>query len=647
MKDLFKLLQIVFEYKRKAFISIFFNILFVIFGLVSVTAVIPFLDVLFTSPSNEKIITYEGKDYVAVDELENYEENINKIYKEQDSIKLNDETKQKKGVLSKYSVSNLLRIAKSFLRGVVEERGARFALLAICIFMIITTLLKTTSRYMSLYFLAPVRNGVMKSLRNNIFAKILKLPLSYYSEERKGDIIARMSNDVQEVEMSIISTFEVVFKDPLIIIFHLIALFSLSFDLTLFVVLLLPVSGVLIGRLGKNLRMSARKGQKKLGLIISIIEESISGLRIIKAFNAEEKTYRQFSSVNNFFNRIMIKVFRRKGLASPLSEFLGTIVMVVVIYYGSNLVLKSNGEMNPEDLIGFILLFYMIIGPSKQVSTAFYNIQKGMASLDRINKILNAPITIIDKNDAKSITEFKSSIEFRDVSFKYEKEFVLNNINVKIKKGQSIALVGQSGSGKSTMADLIPRFIDVVKGELFLDGIPLRDYITKDIRNLMGIVTQESILFNDSIFNNIAYGVENATEEDVIRAAKVANAHEFIMKLRHDYYTNIGDRGHKLSGGQRQRISIARAVLKNPPILILDEATSSLDTESEKLVQDALNSLMENRTSIIIAHRLSTIQNADEILVLENGYIVERGKHEELIAFNGVYKKLVDLQNFK
>jgi len=634
MKELLKILKIVFEYKHQAIISILFNVLFVIFGLVSVSAVIPFLDVLFTSEkaSGQKII---------VDEYGNRIKNARVI-----EIKNDKEKEEEESIWKKYNVKVLLAKAKSFFRGVVERKGAQFALLSICIFMVGMTLLKTLSRYLSLFFLAPVRNGVMKSLRNRVFSKTLKLPLSYYSEERKGDIIARMTSDVQEIETSILSTYAVVFKDPIIILLHLIALFSISFELTLFVFILLPISGLLIGRLGKKLKQSARRGQKKLGILISIIEETISGLRIVKAFNAEEKTNANFKRINGNFARIMIGLYRRRGLAGPLSEFLGTIVMVIVIYYGSSLVLGTTSDMEPEDLIGFILLFYMIINPVKQISTAYYSIQKGMASLDRINDLLNAPITITDKHNALPVQEFKNSIEFKNINFKYDRDWVLKNINAKIKKGQTIALVGQSGAGKSTMADLIPRFIDVVEGELLLDGIPVKDYKTKDVRNLMGIVTQESILFNDSIFNNIAYGVENATDDDVKRAAKVANAHEFIVKMKYDYHTNIGDRGHKLSGGQRQRISIARAVLKNPPILILDEATSALDTESERLVQDALNSLMKNRTSVVIAHRLSTIQNANEIFVMDQGEIVERGKHEELIALNGVYKKLVDLQKF-
>ena len=627
MKDLFKILRIVFEYKRQAFISIFFNILFVVFGLFSVAGITPLLNVLFTSSgiiTEGQLTNTPGQNIVSSDTVQNTD-----IVP---SFKLD--------------MGYILDVAQYYVGKIVDSKGPQYALLLICAFIVFMSLLKTFSRFMSLYFLAPVRMGIMKTLRNKTFSKILKLPLSYYSEERKGDIIARMTSDVQEVENSIISTFEVVFKDPLIILFTVFALVTLSFKLTVFILILLPLSGMLIGRLGKKLKSGARKGQSKLGFLISILEETISGLRIIKAFNAENKTEGRFFNVNRFYTRIMVGLFRRRGLSSPLSEFLGTFVIAVVVWYGSNLVLKADSSLSPEKLIVFILLFYTIINPAKQVSTAYYSIQKGLASLDRINAILEAPVTIVDKKDAKTISEFKESIEYKNVSFKYDKDLVLKNINLKIEKGKSIALVGQSGSGKSTMVDLIPRFIDAIEGEVLIDGIPVKDYKTKDVRDLMGIVTQESILFNDSVYNNIAYSMDNVDAADVIKAAKVANAHEFIEKMKYDYHTNIGDRGHKLSGGQRQRISIARAVMKNPPILILDEATSALDTESEMLVQDALVALMKNRTSIVIAHRLSTIKNVDEIIVLHEGEIVERGKHEELIKLNGQYKKLVELQNF-
>jgi len=605
MNDILKILHFVFNYKRHAFTSIFFNLLFAFFGLFSVTGIIPFLRILF-NPDN--LIT----------ELPDFSFNMNYF----------------------------LTLLNYHLSSIVIERGAKMALLIICILIIFTTLLKVASRYFALFFLAPVRNGVIKDIRNKTFKKVLDLPLSYYSNERKGDIIARMSNDVQEIEISIISTFETIFKEPFIIILHIAVLFSLNPNLTLFVFILLPLSGYFIGRIGKTLRQTAIKGQRKLGILISIFEETISGLRILKAFNAEQKSYNRFFSVNSFYTRIMVKVFRRRSLAGPLSEFFGTIVMITIIWYGSKLVLKDSLTFEPANLIGYIVIFYMIINPTKAITTAYYNIQKGLASLDRVNKILNAKVTIKDKKGALPINEFIYCIEYRDVSFKYEKDNVLKNINLKIEKGKTVALVGQSGSGKSTMVDLLPRLIDVRMGDILIDNKSIKEFKIKDLRNLMGVVTQESILFNDSVFNNIAYGDENATEEQVIEAAKVANAHEFIVPMKLDYYTNIGDRGGKLSGGQRQRLSIARAVLKNPPILILDEATSSLDTESERLVQDALINLMKNRTSIVIAHRLSTVKNADEIIVLHEGEIVERGKHKELIKIKGYYKRLVDLQNF-
>ena len=455
-----------------------------------------------------------------------------------------------------------------------------------------------------------------------------------------------MTSDVQEIEWSIISSLEMIFRDPVSIVIYLGALFFMSTNLTLFVIVLLPLSGIIIGRLGKKLRKKSFIAQTKMGFLLSIIEETLGGLRIIKAFNAETKTSDKFYTENNSYTRVMTSMLRRRDLASPLSEFLGTAVMVIIMWYGSSIVLTDKSALTSQEFIGYLMLFYLLIAPVKSFSTALYNIQKGMASADRIDAILLSKQEIKEKSNAKSIKDFSSSIEYKNVTFSYIKDKVLKDINIKIEKGKKIALVGQSGSGKSTLVDLLPRFYDVSKGDILIDDLSVKDYKIFDLRNLMGNVNQESILFNDTVFNNIAFGVDNATQEQVIDAAKVANAHEFIEKMPEKYQTNIGDRGSKLSGGQRQRISIARAVLKNPPIMILDEATSALDTESERLVQDALENLMKNRTSIVIAHRLSTVVNVDEIYVLQDGVIIEKGKHNDLIKIDGAYKRLYELQSF-
>jgi len=491
-----------------------------------------------------------------------------------------------------------------------------------------------------------LRNGVVRDIRNKLNQKILSLQLSYFTEERKGDIISRMTSDVQEVETSVVRSLNNAIKAPITIIIYLIVLFTTSSFLTLFVLLLLPITGGVIGRIGKSLRRKSEKGQSQLGLILSYIEETLFGLRIIKAFNTENKIHQRFVDENNSYTRLMNRIWRRKDLAGPFSEFMATAVIVVIMWYGGSMVLSNEATMTPQTFIFYLVVFSQIIPPSKDLSTVYYNVQRGLASLDRIEVIVDANIKITEKTNAQPIKEFKENIEYKNVSFKYIEDYVLKDINLNIKKGQTVALVGQSASGKSTLVDLLPRFYDIKEGEIKIDRMNIQDLKILDLRNLMGIVSQESILFNDTIYNNIAFGMDTATEEEIIEAARVANAHEFILQTEHGYQTNIGDRGSKLSGGQRQRVSIARAVLKNPPIMILDEATSSLDTESEKLVQDALFKLMKNRTSIVIAHRLSTVRNADEICVLQEGKIVERGKHDELIALKGVYKKLYDLQSF-
>jgi subfamily B ATP-binding cassette protein MsbA len=523
----------------------------------------------------------------------------------------------------------------------------------IAISIVVLFFLKNLFRYLGMFFLAPLRNGVVKDIRNEMYLKILILPLSYYTEQRKGDLISRMTSDVQEVEWSIMSSLEMIFREPLTILFFVITLFFISPSLTVFVLVLLPISGYLIGQVGKSLKRTSMKGQKKMGELLSIIEETISGLRIIKAFNAIPSAEQNFNDHNRSYFRLMTRLYRKRDLASPLSEFLGALVLVIVLWFGGRLVLSPQNPLDAATFIVYLGIFSQLIPPAKAITTAVYNIQRGAASVERIEEVLKAEEVIVEKPDAKPISEFKREIEFRDVFFSYTtvdnktKQEVLKDICLSIPKGRTIALVGPSGAGKTSMINLLPRFYDVTRGEIFIDDMPLKDLVISDVRGLMGLVTQESILFNDTVFNNIALGNRKATIEEVEAAARIANAHEFIMKMDNGYFTNIGDRGTKLSGGQKQRLSIARAVLKNPPIMLLDEATSSLDTESERLVQDALINLMKNRTSVVIAHRLSTIQFADEIIVLDNGTIVERGSHQELIGHNGLYKKLHALQSFK
>jgi len=551
----------------------------------------------------------------------------------------------------KLSIQSLIDNFYYFFTKIIvdPERGKLYALSAICIIVIVLFFLKNLFRYLAMYFLAPVRNGVVKDIRNELLDKTLKLPLSFYSEERKGDIMSRMTTDLNEIEWSIMSTLEVVFRDPLSIIIFLITMVIISPQLTLFVFVLLPITGLFIGRVGKSLRRTSASGKEKMGFLLSMIEETLSGLRIIKGFTAENVVQKKFMNMNDEYTKVQIRMYRKTDLSSPMSEFLGALVLVVVMYFGGKLVLAPETSLSAAEFITFIAIFSQLIPPAKSFTTAFYNIQKGMASADRIYKILDADEVIFEKANAIPVKDFKKEIEYKNLSFAYRKGdygWVLKDINLKIPKGKTIALVGQSGSGKTTLADMLPRFYEASQGALLIDGEDLRNMRLNDLRSLMGIVTQESILFNDTVLNNIAFGMENISEADVINAAKVANAHEFIIQMPQGYQTNIGDRGGKLSGGQRQRLSIARAVLKNPPILILDEATSALDTESERLVQEALQNLMKNRTSIIIAHRLSTIQHADEIIVLHKGEIIERGTHNELLEKKNAYKRLYDLQAF-
>jgi len=481
-------------------------------------------------------------------------------------------------------------------------------------------------------------------MRNELHRKVLNLPLAYYNEKRKGDVVSRMTADLVEIEWSIMSSLEMIFKDPLNIIIFLITLVALSPQLTVFVAVLFPITGFLIARIGKSLKRSSQQGQSKMGDLLSIIDENISGLRMIKAFNAQEKSQESFQKNSDQYRSVMTQLLRKKDLSSPMSEFLSTIVLVCVMWFGGQLVLGQTSDLSPEEFIGYIVIFSQIIPPAKSFTNAFYHIQKGSASAQRVVEILDAKNPILDPVNPIGKAAFTDSIEVKNIFFKYEEAIVSNDISFSIKKGQTLAIVGESGSGKSTLANFLPRFYDIDKGQILIDNVSIKDYLLKDLRSLMGIVSQESILFNDSVFYNITMGQQDAKMEDVIAAAKTANAHEFIEEMTDGYNTKVGDRGNKLSGGQKQRISIARAIFKNPPILILDEATSSLDTKSEKLVQDALKKLMENRTSLVIAHRLSTIQSADNILVLKKGKVVEQGNHQELLDQKGIYKSLHDFQ---
>jgi subfamily B ATP-binding cassette protein MsbA len=605
MNGLNKVVKYMFPYWGKGLLSVLLSIFSTVFSLFSITMMGPFLGLLFNNkPSITEPIPWELS-------MDSIRENFN------------------------------------FLLGqIIETKGEQHGLLLLSLVIVFFVFFKTLFHYLSNYALAPLRTKVMRDIRNNLNSKVLKLQLSYFTEERKGDLISRMTGDVKEIEASIIRSLSHAVKSPITIIMYLVTLFLISQKLTLFVIVLLPLSGFVIGRIGKSLKRKSLKGQKRLGTILSYIEETLFGLRIIKAFNSEDKIHERFKKENQAYTRIMTGIWRKKELAGPFSEFMATIVIVIVMWFGGSIVLSSDALMTPPEFMVYLVVFSQIIQPSKELSTVYYNVQKGLASVDRISGILDAKITITEKPNAIAINDFTDKIEYNNLSFKYIGAYVLKNVNLEVKKGQTVALVGQSGSGKSTLVDLLPRFYDVFEGNISIDGHNVKDLKIKDLRGLMGIVSQESILFNDTIYNNIAFGMESATEAEIIEAAKVANAHDFILQTENGYQTNIGDRGTKLSGGQRQRISIARAVLKNPPIMILDEATSALDTESEKLVQDALFKLMKNRTSIVIAHRLSTVREADEICVLHEGEIVERGKHDDLLKNQGTYKKLHDLQIF-
>lgn len=528
---------------------------------------------------------------------------------------------------------------------IYNSNGPSSALRFVCLIIVISVFLSNLFKYWSQRVLTRMRTSVIKNLRKSLFDKITDLHVGYFQNQRKGDLMSSLSNDVSEIENSVVSSVQVIFRDPLMIAGYIILLFTMSVKLTLFILLVLPVSSIIISTVAKKLKKQAQEGQSLLGNILSIIDETISGARIIKAFNAQGYVKEKFDVQNNYYRNVLKSMWNKRELASPLSEFLGVSVVVAVLLYGGQLVLENQSELNASEFITYIVLFSQILVPAKAISSAITNIQRGLAAGERMFAILDTPVEITEKADAVNV-ELTRSIEYRNVSFRYADHDVIRNVTLTIPKGQMIALVGQSGAGKSTLADLLPRFYDVTDGEILIDGTDIRNVRLHSLNNLMGIVTQESILFNDTVFNNIAFGMTDVSEEAVTEAAKIANAHEFIVKMENGYLSNIGDRGSKLSGGQRQRLSIARAVLKNPPILILDEATSALDTESERLVQDAIQNLMKNRTSIVIAHRLSTIQHADKIVVMQQGEIIETGRHHELIALNGVYKKLSDMQAF-
>ena len=603
MDFFFKILRYIRSYLSYVFLNIGSNIISVIFSLFSLTMIIPFLGILFGT--QEKV--YQAK-----------------------PLSLNAASIKENFYL--------------FLSTTIDNKGNVEALLLICVIVLIMFFIKNLFRYLALFFLTPIRNGVIHDIRMDLHKKILALNLAFIGSKRKGDLTSRLTSDLVEIEWSIMGGLEMFFKDPISIILYLSTLIFISPQLTVFVIILFPIAGILIGYIGKSLKNSSKKGQDKLAYIMSIIDENIFGLRIIKTFNAENFINSKFEKSSNEYKKIMNSILRKKDLSSPMSELLSTVVMVIVMWFGGQLVLSENSMLSPQEFIGYILIFSQIIPPVKSLTTSYYYIQKGSAAAERVYEILDQENTIVNKKDVHKISNLKNSINFIIKSFKYENKNVLQNINFTIKKGQKVALVGHSGGGKTTLADLLPRFYDLEDGEINIDNINIKDIDLFNLRNIISIVSQDSILFNDSIYNNIKIGNLNATKEDIINAAKAANAHEFILKCEDSYQTNIGNSGEKLSGGQKQRISIARAILKNPEILILDEATSSLDSESENLIQDALTNLMKDRTSLVIAHRLSTIENADNIIVLKEGKIIEQGSHSSLIAKNGSYKKLHDLQ---
>ena len=609
MKEFFYLFRrFVSPYKKYIGWAILLNILSAVFNVFSFTLLIPILDILFKTGENNKVYEYMEWGTAGFKDVA-----INNFY---------------------YYVSQM-----------IQDNGPTTALIFLGLFLALMTLFKTSCYFASSAVMIPLRTGVVRDIRIMVYAKVMRLPMGFFSEERKGDIIARMSGDVGEVENSITSSLDMLIKSPIMIILYFITLIATSWKLTLFTVLVLPAMGWLMGKVGRKLKRQSLEAQGKWSDTMSQLEETLGGLRIIKAFIAEDRMIDRFTRCSNELRDAVNKVAMRQALAHPMSEFLGTILIVSVLWFGGALILGHNSSLTAPTFIFYMVILYSVINPLKDFAKAGYNIPKGLASMERVDKILKAENNIKEIPNPKPLTGMNDRIEFKDISFSYDgKREVLKHVNLRVPKGKTVALVGQSGSGKSTLVDLLPRYHDVQGGDITIDGTSIKDVRIADLRSLIGNVNQEAILFNDTFFNNIAFGVENATMEQVIEAAKIANAHDFIMEKPEGYNTNIGDRGGKLSGGQRQRVSIARAILKNPPILILDEATSALDTESERLVQEALERLMKTRTTIAIAHRLSTIKNADEICVLYEGEIVERGRHEELLELDGYYKRLNDMQ---
>ena len=612
MKEFFKVLKrFVPPYKKYLVLSLIFTFLSAILNVFSFMVIIPILQILF------KVTDTSGVEFIPWDEA-----------------------------TSETMKDVVMNNATYYLNSFTDEHGASVVLLLLGVFLVVMTLFKTACYFGSSAAIIPLRTGIVRDIRTKVYDKVVSLPIGFFSKERKGDIIARMTGDVSEVENSIVTSLDMLIKNPIFILIYFGTLIYISWELTLFTICVIPVLGWVMGSIGRKLKAKSLVAQQKLGETTSQMEETLGGLRIIKAFIAEKKMSARFMKCSNELRSATMKVTMRQALAHPVSEFLGTAVIVIVLWFGGTLILGENSPISAAAFIYYLTILYSIINPLKELSKASYNIPRGLASMERIDAILNAENPIVDGEKGVEIPEMQEGIEYKNLTFSYDGERnVLKNINLKIQKGKTVALVGQSGSGKSTMVDLIPRYYDVEQGEITIDGVNIKDMKVKSLRSLIGNVNQEAILFNDSFYNNITFGVENATMEQEIEAAKIPNAHDFIMATENGYDTNVGDRGCLLSGGQRQRISIARAILKNPPILILDEATSALDTESERLVQEALERLMKSRTTIAIAHRLSTIKNADEICVLRDGEIVERGKHEELLEQNGVYKRLNDMQS--
>ena len=597
-------------YRWQVMANLFFNILSTVLSLFSFATIIPVLQILFG-------LSEVNTTYMPLTELATMQEIIQTL---------------------KNNLYYLLQM-------LIDTHGAQYVLLILGGCLVVLTGLKCLTAWLANYFMVPIRTGVLRDLREQLYKKVVSLPIGFFTEERKGDVMSRMTNDVNEVEASIMSTLDMLFKDPIMIVVYLITLFTISWQLTLFVLILLPVAGFLIGRIGRSLKRASTKGQEQNAEILTQIDETLGGLRVVKAFNAEGKLNHRFLQLINATRATFNRINRRYYLAHPVSEFLGTALIAILLWFGGTLILGDNSSIDAATFIYYLVIFYSIINPAKDLSKATYGIRRGLASLERIDKILDTESNIREVENPKQLIEFQSIIRYENVSFSYQDDRpVLQHIDLNIQKGQTIALVGQSGSGKTTMADLLPRFYDPKQGRITIDGVDIRELKTFDLRALMGNVNQEAILFNDTFYNNISFGVKSATIEEVRQAARIANADDFIMATPNQYQTTIGDRGSRLSGGQRQRISIARAILKNPPILILDEATSALDTESEKLVQEALENLMKDRTTLVVAHRLSTIRNADLICVLHEGQIVERGTHDELFALNGYYRRLIEMQ---